>query len=220
MSEYAKAFVVCGWSECRGFGEGLACQVAEGPHKIVDEAEVLTLAYALRHSEKVNKETPRRIVLAHSAAILAIHSAGIIVAMNGPEPTPLRKTLQGGIRVATEPNITPDREHTIAVDPMDGVYEVLKHPLTWRVPLRVRHFSTVQYLIDGKQVFPGGRVYLPTDKDEFGFGDANAVKRAREHGIVADLLPGWHNSPLLLPCEGAEQVKTALERLALSPGQD
>jgi hypothetical protein len=206
MTEYSKAFVIGGWSEDHAFLEGLTREISEGPNRIVAEAESLTLAEALKNIDALNHETPRRIVVVHSAGMMAVREAGLVVALNGAEPTPLGKTIWGGIKVATNSAIGRE-EYANEPRLTSGIIEVLRHPSTLAIPLRVRKFSTVQTLIRGSASFPDGRVYLPSEDDEFGFGSNGEVDLANRHGVTAQMLEGWHNQHLLHPRAGAEQIK-------------
>lgn len=170
MAEVLKAFVIGGFSESHRFLEGFTRIVCEGPNRLVEEAESITLGDALADIDKLNKEAVNRIVFFHSAGGLAVQKAHIAVAMNGAEPTPLLQTLKGAIKVGTnkEAGLEPGLRKTGL---RHGALEVGRHPSTLKVPLEVRHFSTVQMLVDGgTEAFPGGRLYLPTHNDEFGFG--------------------------------------------------
>lgn len=214
MTKHNKAFVVGGWSESEAFLWGLTNEISAGTHSIVDEAETITLAMALRNKEKFDKEARSRLVITHSAGMMAVHNAGMIVALNAPEPTPLRRAVQGVIRT-TKPNVEPEAALVKQTGLSDGLGELARHPsLVVAVPARLRTFSTVQTLIEGETAFPGGRAYLPAEHDEFGFGSQGEVERAQEHGIVARMLPGYHNQTLLRPQEGAQYVQWALEQLA------
>jgi len=216
MSKYAKAFVVGGWGETEEYIQGLTneIQLEEGPHGFVEHAEGITLAEALRHKRVINKDAEKRLVVTHSAGIMAIDNAGVIVALNGPEPTLLPRTIMGGRRVIRECNITPD-DYVTKTSAWDGVDEVLHHPVTWAVPFLVQCFSTVRKLARHERAFPGGRIYLQTESDEFGFGSGDNIEWARQNGIIADMLPGFHNQPMLRPREGAEQISIALARLTV-----
>lgn len=213
MPEYSKAFIVGGWSEDHVLLEGLTREVAEGPHRIVDEAESITLAEALANPIKLNQEAGRRIVIAHSAGFMAIKEAGVIIALNGVEPTPLIKTILGGVRTGTNKAIGHD-EYVTKTGLANGFLEVLRHPSTLSIPFKVQNFSTVRTMIDRKESFPGGRVYLPTDEDEFGFGCNGEVELARQNGITAATLKGWHGQPLLHPRAGAEQINRYLNEVS------
>jgi hypothetical protein len=210
MTEYSKAFLIGGWSEDHDFLTGLCREVTEGPNRFVDGIEPLTLAEALDSTDKINRESEHRLVIAHSAGMMAIHTAGIIVALNGAEPTSLAGAIAGGIKVGANKSIGHE-SHVAESTVVNGVREVVRHPVTLSIPFRLRNYSTVWTLIEGKTAFPGGRVYLPTDRDEFGFGSHGEVGLARCHGIVAAMLAGWHNQPLLHPRASAAHIKSALE---------
>lgn len=214
MAELNKAFVVGGWSEGFRFLEGLTQSVSEGPNRLVYEAESVTLGYALKESDKFNKEAARRLVIGHSAAFMAIDRAGLAVSLNGAEPTGLCRTLIGGIRVGT--NKIGKEESATPPKFSDGFMEVAMAPQTIMVPFWLRQFSTVDKLINNAEAYPGGRVYLPTDKDEFGFGGHDEVERARRDGIVSWMLEGWHNQPLFCPDASVAQIKLALNQLEKS----
>jgi len=214
MAEYKQAFVVGGWSEDHDFLEGLTDAVSGGPHRIVENADSVTLAKALHDDYKWNLRFKDAMVIAHSAGMMAVHDAGIVVALNGVEPTPLLATIQGGKRVALEGNITPDDEHVIPTGLTNGLFEVLRHPIiSAKIPFRVRDFSTIRQMIIYKRHFPDGRIYLPTTDDEFGFGHHGEVDKARQHGILAEMVPGYHNQHLLRPQEGAKLIKNKLNEL-------
>lgn len=211
MSEFNKAFVVGGWSEGYRFLEGLTRCVSEGPNRLVAEAESVTLGYALREADKFNKEAARRLVIGHSAAFMAINRAGLAVSLNGAEPTPLPKTIFGGLRVGT--NKIGKEEAIVPPKLTDGFMEIAMSPRTMLVPFWLRQFSTLNKLINNAEAYPGGRVYLPADKDEFGFGSNGEVDRARACGIVSWRVQGWHNQPLLYPSQSVAQIHEALNRL-------
>ncbi|MBA2279592.1 hypothetical protein H0V99_04100 [Candidatus Saccharibacteria bacterium] len=213
MSEVSKAFVIGGFSEDHTFLEGFTNEICDGPHSLVDEAESITIAEGFKDIDKLNKEAARRIIFAHSAANMVIRKAGIIVALNGVEPTPLFKTIRGAVKVGTNSEIGRD-EHIPKTGLTNGFKEVMRHPSTLKVPFMVRKFSTSQMLIDGgKEAFPGGRLYLPTDMDEFGFGSDETVTYATSHGISAKMLPGYHNQPLLHPREAVRQIYEILDEI-------
>lgn len=214
MAEYNKAFVVGGWSENKNFLWGLANEISTGKFSIVSDAETVTLAEAQRKKDKFLKEAQNRIVIAHSAGMMAIRRAGIVIAINGAEPTPFLMAVRGALRLSTKSNTEPDFDHVIATGLSDGLREVMLHPSQLiTVPLRLRAFSTLQRLTESNTSFPDGRVYLPTEHDEFGFGSHGEVEVALEHGIVARMLPGYHNQPLQRPQEGAKDIAWAIDQL-------
>ena len=214
MAEYNKAFVVGGWSESEDFLWGLTNEISNGDSRIVAEAEAITLAAALRNKKRFNQEAKNRIVVAHSAGMMAVTNAGVIVALNAAEPTLVRQAVRGAVRVGTEPNIEPQTDFVKPTSLSDGFIEIARHPsLLVTVPVRLRSYSTIQTLVEGEAAFPDGRAYLPTEYDEFGFGSHNEVEQALEHGITARMLPGYHNQPLLRPQEGAEHIQWAVNQL-------
>lgn len=217
MAEYSKAFIIGGWSEDHDFLAGLTREVSEGPNRFVDEADPLTLAEAFGRVEDVGREARRRIVITHSAGMMAVRQAGMVVALSGVEPTPLSAIICGGYRVGVNRQVGHDA-YVIETGLINGFMEVTRHPTTLGVLLKARAFSTVRTMIGRAGLFPDGRVYLPADKDEFGFGSHGEVDLAQRHGVTAHMLPGWHNQPLLHPREAAGQIKTALNSEPLKIG--
>ncbi len=216
MAEYSKAFVVGGWSESKDFLWGLTNEITTGKFGFVSEAEAITLAEAKRNKNGFKNEVIKRIVVAHSAGMMAIRRGGVVIAINGAEPTPLRKAFRGLKSLSTESNTIPDSEHVIATGLLDGLVEVMRRPSQLvTVPWQLRTFSTLQILIENVEGFPGGRAYLPTEHDEFGFGSQGEVAIALEHGIVARMFPGYHNEPLHRPQEGAQAIAWAINQLNL-----
>lgn len=212
MPELEKAFVIGGFSEDLAFLEAFTNAVSSGPDRIVEDAEPITLAYALRNKEKLNDEAAGRVVFAHSAALLAIEKAGVVVAMNAAEPTKLARTVIGAVKTSTNKQI--GREPHVAEPTFSSAFvEVAKHPSTWSVPFRVRSFSSLNVLLTGgRHAFPGGRFYLPSRDDEFGFGRVELVDYANKHGIVAQMLEGFHNQPLLHPNATVKQIHDIFEQ--------
>lgn len=214
MAEYSKAFVLGGWSEDLDFIEPLAREADSGPHRIVEEAHPVTLAWALDNADKLNRESTRRIVLGHSAAKMAIRRAGILFVMNGAEPTPFYKTIARGFKVAFNGRIGRE-EHVPKPGVLNGIAEVAKHPSTLAVPWRVRTFSSVDSVIeDGEDAYPDGRVYLPTHLDEFKFGHKGEIAKARDNGIYAEMLQGYHNHPMLHPRAYMAEVERILNTIS------
>lgn len=211
MAEYSKAFVIGGFSEGEKFLKGFTNAVSQGPGRIVEDADFLSYAYARKHADKLAKEARRRIVFEHSLGTSTVKEAGIVVAMNGAEPIErMRDTVGRAWKVFNNHDIKRE-EQVKHPSRLSGPWEVTKHPGTLGVLSRLKNFSTLQMLIDGgTEAFPDGRFYLPTIDDEFGFGHNGEVELARTHGITAEMLPGWHNQPLLHPVKAVEQISAIL----------
>jgi hypothetical protein len=215
MSEYSKAFVVGGWSEDCSSLTGLIEEITTGPHSFVDDADPLTLAEVMRRNDAYNTEFARRIVITHSAGIMAVHRAGVVIAMNGPERTSLTRLIRGAGEIAVNIASAMHEDQAAPIGLTNGLREVFAHPITMTIPFRVGYFSTVRKLIDGKANYTDGRAYLVTTEDEFGFGENGEVSLARQHGLVAQMYPGSHNQHLWNPRAGAGQIRLALNDLAI-----
>lgn len=212
MAEYKKAFVIGGWSEDLPYIDGLSQEISEGRHRFVDEADSITLGWALANGDKLAQEAKRRIVIAHSSAPMAIRESGIIVTLNGAEPTLPHLSIFGGLRTACNRQIGYD-ESVPAPNLLNSVRELLRSPRTLAVPGWLVGFSTVKLLLGNKESFPDGRVYLAYDKDEYGFGQHGEIELARADGMVADMLEGWHNQPMQHPVTAARDIKASLDEL-------
>jgi len=214
MAEVSKAFVVGGFSESKRFLEGFTNVVSNGPDRIVEDAEPITLGWAFANSDKFNKEAENRIVFFHSAGGLVVRKARIAVAMNAAEPNPLGQTLKGAIKVGTNGEI--GREEGLRKTGLrHGAMEVARHPSTLAVALLVREFSTLKMLVaGGTEAFPEGRLYLPSHNDEFGFGSYWDVMIAQANGITAEMQDGFHNQPLLHPTPAVKRIGELLNENA------
>lgn len=216
MPEIDKAFIIGGWSESVKSLEPLAESL--GAQGLFREVDIFTLGKALE-DKKINAAARNRSVVTHSAGAFAIHQAGLIVVLNGVEPTPLHRLTLGAFGVAFNRQIGHE-EGVRVMGLADAAIELARSPYTLGLPYRLSHFSSLKRLIDYAEMFPEGRAYLPTDKDEFGFGGHGEVDKAREYGIYAEALPGAHSQPLLHPNAAAQAISRALESLgSLSDSQ-
>lgn len=212
MTEFSRAFVIGGWSEDLGYIESLAKAVSESGHSFVDSAEPITLAEARKIHDKFNREAARRVVITHSAGVLAVDNAGVIMTLNGPEPVSLAELISGAKAVSSNQAIGYEDGVPLA-GPTNAVKELARHPSTLFTPLKLQKFSTVHKLIAHRDSFPGGRAYLAYDHDEYGFGAHGEVQLARKHDIAAYLLDGWHNQPMQHPTEAARNLYRAINEL-------
>lgn len=211
MAELNKAFLYGGFSESYEFIEPLARAISEGPNRFVDEAELFTLAEARSAPEAFVEEGRRRIIITHSAGATALRRAGMVITLNGIEPTPTRKILCGSIKVGLNGDI--GREDGVpAPSLLDAFDEVCDNSETLKLLLETRHFSTLGLLAKGDKQFPEGRIYLPTDQDEYGFG-RHLVDVANRLDVYAKMLPGYHNQAMLHPNWAAGEIKHCIEEL-------
>lgn len=210
MAELDTAVVIGGFSESEDFMWGLTNAVSNSG--IASRVEGLTYAQAKRRPDILTEDPSRIIAITHSIGAEAVEEAGIFCALNGVEPTQVPHTIARAFKVFTNRKVGRDAEHTIKTGLLDGPKEVLRNISTLGALTTTRKFSTVQKMIDGGTVlFPAGRIYLPTDKDEFKFGSGDEVERAAEDGIVAYMLDGYHNTPLFHPVEAVETIRTIIE---------
>lgn len=215
VREIKKAFVVGGFSESIHFLSPFTREICEGEYRIVDEAEPIPVADILANPENFLKESRRRLVVSHSFGAIAIREAVRVVMLNPVEPTPLHQTFKGALRVATNQKI--GREPNVPqLGLTDPARELMRHPvINAKIPFWVRRASGLQVLINGgTHAFPGGQYYLPTNEDEFGFGRVEYVERALEQGIIAELLSGYHNQPLLHPASAVQHIYNLFEQNA------
>ncbi len=211
MSEVKKAFVIGGFSEDHDFLWGLTNEISRGEHATFDDADSLTWAEVHNDYENFAKEAKHRAIIGHSGATL--HFAGIeapiAISIAGVEPTPLRKSVTGAVKVAFNKELNHDdgvKDTGLA----NSIIEVAKHPSSLQIPFRIRSFSTADMLIRKAYDFPAGRFYLPALMDEFGFGDITSVQILKSYGVKASFFGDWHNSAFLQPIAAAESLKNRL----------
>lgn len=189
---------------------GIANELTSGPHKIARDAVTVTLGEGLKDPEQLESLLTESDAIGISAGTKLIKAARSIISLNGLEPTSKLKLIKEMGREKMSNNdghIKPDVSNT------DFLKEFFRSP---SMPIRVlhwaKHFSTVNHMIKGGRAsFPEGRLYLPTDDDEYGFGNNGEVQKALEHGIYAKLLPGTHGEAVLRPREHSRRIKEALE---------
>jgi hypothetical protein len=204
-----KAIVVGGFSESEEFLAGLRAALGSG---LFQDVEQVTLANALKYHEDLQEAAERCTVVAHSLGPIAVRAAGAFISLNGAEPTSLLKSAVGAYRVSTNFDRISHEEGMPPIGFLDGAIETAKNPRTLLATLKLGKFSTVQMMIDGgEEAFPGGRVYLPSDKDEYGFGHHGEVERAQKAGIIAAMRDGYHDEALLHPHKTVAQIAQILE---------
>jgi len=212
MAEINKAFVYGGFSEDTQFLAAFTNALCTGPDRLFDEAEAFTWAQVDADFDKLSLEARRRALFPHSAGAMLVKHAALVATLNGVEPTPIHKTIWHAKDVASNHEIGREA-HVTKSGILDAAVEVFRHPSTLKIPFLVRKFSTVQMLIDGgEKAFPGGRLYLPTRQDEFGFGGEEEVALAQANGITAELLEGFHNQPLVHPIAAVRKIGQLLDR--------
>lgn len=210
MAELDTAVVIGGFSESEEFIWGLTNAVSNSG--IASRVEGLTYAQAKEQPDILTEDPSRIIAITHSIGAEAVEEAGVFCALNGVEPTQVPHTIVRAFKVFTNSKVGRDADNTIKTGMLDGPKEVLRNISTLGALVTTRKFSTIQKMIDGgTDLFPVGRIYLPTDKDEFKFGSRDEVSRADEHGIIAYTLDGYHNTPLFHPVQAAATVRDILE---------
>ena len=202
--------LVPGFSESARFADGLANEMTSGPFALAQTVDIVLLGDALDNPEKYEKAFKERLVVTHSAGIMAVDAACAIMALNAPEPTPLYKTLTGAAKIAFEKDIKIEEGGSKSTLPKQAL-ELLRHPiLNSKIPLNVRHFSTVEKLIQLSGAFPNGRSLFATDQDQFGFNRPDVIASANINGIFARMLKGKHNHVLFQPRDMLKQINNAL----------
>ncbi len=219
VGDFNKAFVVGGYGQSPDALGPLA--EAIGDHagfNLNKTPDVATLGKAMLFNRSFNREASRRLVVALSFGPRAVNRAGAIIVLNGAEPTPIKDQIDGVKADTQEHRDQMGREpHVPEFSPMGMYLEYAKHPIVAATtPFRIRNFSTLDKLIDhGVEAYPGGRAYFPGIEDEYGFGHNGEVERAREHGIVADMFPGFHGQALYHPQATAQRIYDQVDGIIL-----
>lgn len=211
MSEIKEAIIQGGLAEYPESLDPLANAVSSGPNRLVEDATPITLNWALDNPEQYSRLVSDKLVIAHSFGALLVPRSGVIVALDGVEPTSLRKAQQGARMIQQNvPQIgreagVPENDQAASNREIFGSIGNFRNFL--RVTWAVRKSSTLSHLIEGGEAaFPEGRLYLPYADSEYGFGDQAKVDEAQQHGITAELLPGTHNRALVYPDETIQHV--------------
>ncbi len=207
---YKSVIVVPGFSESIRFTEGLANELTSGPFALAEDADIVRVADLFDDPLKYEAAMSERLVVTHSAGIMAVNKAAEIIALNAPEPTRLRTTVRGATVIAFDKAV--GKEAGISSGGLlEPVLEVARHPLiNAKIPLAIRKFSSSQKLIDNADAFPGGRSLFATEQDQFGFARPEAIARANDNGVFARMLQGKHNHAMFQPKDMMSQIATAL----------
>lgn len=212
--EFERAFLVGGNSSTYEFLAPLADAMASGENMPrVRNPEIITLNQARRWSYYLNRDLfEGELVVTHSLGIREVETAGIVIALAGAEPLPLREVFSRGNDVANSE--WPDREDypthpgvKIVVPPLkQGAFELLKAPdISICTPFIATRFSTTRHLIDNADGF-GTRMIFQFADDEFGFARPELIEEANNNGIIAAILNGRHCEPFYNPQGTLRQI--------------
>ena len=195
-----------------GFSESPEClaPLTNEFSKLFSDIEQLTWTQAYRRRHTLARDVMNRTVITHSAGAMYLHCGERGIALSGVEPThPIRSVVRAG-HVAYNTLAARELENPMSL--RRSAHELLHHPDHLRVLGRVGMFSTAERLIrKGAEGFPGGRYYLPSERDEFGFTRPDMIARAAEHGIVTGYVGRLHNDPITNPRNTVTQIKQLLE---------
>jgi hypothetical protein len=204
-----EAILIGGFSESHAVLEGLAI-VAHPQRGIFDSVRHIT---AGEYHENPDRYPMSEVAgVFHSAGLLGVEAAALAIGLCTTEPTPLYRQAYGAFRVAFESIGREDGLRDDIASPKHPAKELWAHNGTLWIPFAVRKFSSSQRLAQGAEDFPNGRVLIQTLDDSFGFTRESAVAYAAEHGVVASIVAGMHNSPLFRPREFVGHIKNAIDQ--------
>lgn len=205
------AIVALGNSERRKTGE-LAVRTLQnfGYFKNVILTTINELDEKSLRTQEIRAKAKDMAVITHSAALQRFDEALQIIALNPPEQTSYMQLLFGAMRMAKDPiDDEPGAHKRNLGDAIGATREFLGSPISsYRTVHGIaRGFSAVEHLIERADDFPKGRAIIHAHADAFGFQKATDVERAQSHGIVTELIAGFHTEFLFAPLRVMREIE-------------
>lgn len=212
-----EAVIVGGLGQSEAMMWGFANELTTGPHRVFDDAHIVTLAQAIEgHHLLEPDEALRRTAIGISAGVKCVEAAGIFVTVNGVEPTGYMRQMRAAVLQGEKPSAN-DGFVKPGISENDAVREIAAHMQSLRFAQKTakKHSTFRQLVVGGTDKYPEGRLYLTADKDEFGFGRNVVEIKDAKKGVYAGVhhyeLEGTHGEPLLRPRGYTAQFKQAYE---------
>lgn len=194
-----RAVVIGGFATGKSTLENVAEALCD--RRLADDADVLTFPQAMADPDKVERITRRRLILTHSAGILAVHRntcPSEIIACNGPEPQRFHSLLNASWRKMQHNRQFAKEGPCAAAYALlvrSNMVEGLRHPVAHVSRISaIGRFSTTQHLLShleaqsegnfaASQLFTQDDEYFPHDPT-LGYGQIRMYEHEGNHDAL------------------------------------